>query len=93
MTIYSSLFNPLIAGKGFLNQIGTAGLSAATSMGNTAIAHQQIQHTLGSMSANVTDQENMMDQITQMQNELNMRMAMDQLIKQAGSNAKSLTQG
>ncbi|UKE64050.1 ATP-dependent helicase HrpA [Xanthomonas translucens pv. poae] len=76
-------------GQGLMN----LGISTAAGMGNNAIGAGQMAGMVGNMRADVSNQEAMMDQVTQMQNELNMHMAMDQLSKQAGANAKSLTQG
>jgi hypothetical protein len=69
------------------------GISTMAGMGNNAIGAGQMAGMVGNMRTDVSNQEAMMDQVTQMQNELNMHMAMCQLSKQAGANAKALTQG
>ncbi|UKE42604.1 ATP-dependent helicase HrpA [Xanthomonas translucens pv. secalis] len=93
---FSSLSNAYGAstiGRSFGQGLSGLGLSAASGASNNAIGAGQMGGMVATMGANVKDQEAMMDQVTQMQNELNMHMAMDQLAKQAGANAKSLTQG
>ncbi|WP_237649310.1 HrpE family protein [Xanthomonas translucens] len=77
----------------FRNGLAGLSISGASGMANNTIGAGQMGSMVGNMRTDVSNQEAMMDQVTQMQNELNMHMAMCQLSKQAGANAKSLTQG
>ena len=89
----SNAYGASTVGSSLGQGLSGLGLSAASSMGNNATSAGQMGSMVANMGANVKDQEAMMAQVTQMQNELNYAMAMDQLAKQAGANAKSLTQG